>query len=360
MLKKLLLGIALVTVCLIGAGLWVVNVLQDSELASLVATTPDELAYLDAKVTSSRGKILAIVTSTGKMGESGKRTGYEFTELSRAYYVFTANGFTVDIASPDGGRPPVVIDDDDMGEFDYAFLNDPVARSKVINSTAVTSVNPAEYAAVYFVGGKGAMWDFPDNEAIQNLVREFHSKGKVIGAICHGPAALVNVKLDSGEYFLASKQVSGFSNDEELFLIPEARTIFPFLLEDRLRARGAAVQTGPSYLEQVSRDGALLTGQNPWSVWALTESMIVQLGYQPVPRKKTADEYSVQILGTYEQHGYRSARAQLEFLAGRADTPINYRLIAMHSLVAAMKMEPVKAMELVMIAAGARQVGGRL
>ncbi|MEQ8803166.1 MAG: type 1 glutamine amidotransferase domain-containing protein, partial [Haliea sp.] len=98
------------------------------------------------------------MTSTGEMGESGKRTGYELTELSRAYYVFTANGFTVDIASPDGGQPPVVIDDDDMGEFDYAFLNDPVARSKVINSTAVASINPEEYAAVYFVGGKGAMW----------------------------------------------------------------------------------------------------------------------------------------------------------------------------------------------------------
>tara|TARA_R110001592_G_scaffold143304_1_gene365971 strand:- start:1804 stop:2886 length:1083 start_codon:yes stop_codon:yes gene_type:complete len=360
MLKKILLGIALIIMCFTGAGVWIVSLLQGSELAKLAATTPDKLTYLDAKVTSGRGKILAIVTSTGEMRESGKRTGYELTELSRAYYVFTANGFTVDIASPDGGRPPVVIDDDDMGEFDYAFLNDPVARSKVINSTAVASINPEEYAAVYFVGGKGAMWDFPDNEAIQNLVRHFHYKDKVIGAICHGPAALVNVKLDGGEYFIAGRQVSGFSNDEELFLIPEARTIFPFLLEDRLRTRGAAVQTGPSYLEQVSRDGALLTGQNPWSVWALAESMIVQLGYHPVPRLKTADEYSVQILGTYEQHGYRNARAQLEFLAGRADTPINHRLIAMHSLVAAMKMELVKAFELVMIAAGARPVGGGL
>ena len=98
------------------------------------------------------------------------------------------------------------------------------------------------------------------------------------------------------------------------------------------------------------------TGAGVWIVNLLQGSELAKL----VPRLKTADEYSVQILGTYEQHGYRNARAQLEFLAGRADMPINHRLIAMHSLVAAMKMELVKAFELVMIAAGARPVEGGL
>ena len=264
MLRKLLLGVALTILCFTGTGVWIANSIQSSELANLADTTPDELAYLDSKVTSSRGKILVVVTSTGEI------------------------------------------------------LNDPVARNKVINSIALASIDCDEYAAVYFVGGKGAMWDFPDNEAIQNLVRHFHHKDKVTGAICHGPAALVNVKLDGGEPFLAGKQVSGFSNDEELFLMPDARAIFPFMLEDRLHARGATVQTGPSYLEQIRRDGIC------------------------------------------EQHSYRDALAQLEFLAGRPDAPFNHQLIAMHSLVAAMKLELLKAFELIRLASGARQLRDRL
>src|SRR5690606_7203536 len=109
-------------------------------------------------------------------------TGYELTELSRAYYVFQANGFVVDIASPLGGKPPVVIDDDDMGVFDYAFLNDSIAQKKANNTIAMQAVNADEYAAIYFVGGKGAMYDFPQNKYIQSIVRDFYESGKVIGA----------------------------------------------------------------------------------------------------------------------------------------------------------------------------------
>ncbi|MFT4768276.1 MAG: putative intracellular protease/amidase [Glaciecola sp.] len=354
MIKKILLGIALSIACIAGLGFWVVSLMLPDDSVDLRTTTAADLAYFDRRVAEHRGKILAVVTSTAVMGDSGKRTGYELTELSRAYYVFTANGFTVDIASPLGGEAPVVIDDEDMGAFDYAFLNDPVAIEKVSDTKPVDGVNPDEYAGVYFVGGKGAMWDFPENTAIQNIVRQLHRDKKVVAAVCHGPAALVNVKLDNGKYLLEGKRVSGFTNDEELFLISDARTIFPFLLEDGLRNRGAKVEPGPSYLEQISHDGDLLTGQNPWSVWALAEATIEQLGYEPIPRKKTGDEYSTQILGTFEQQGYRKARAQLEFFMGNADTPVNHSLIAMHAVVAGMKMDVIKTLQLLLLASGAR------
>lgn len=77
------------------------------------------------------------------------------TELSRPYYVFTANGFEVDIASTAGGIPPVVIDKDDMGPFDYAFLNDKIAQRKVNNTIPIEQVQGEDYQAVFFVGGKG-------------------------------------------------------------------------------------------------------------------------------------------------------------------------------------------------------------
>ncbi|MEM9300452.1 MAG: type 1 glutamine amidotransferase domain-containing protein, partial [Bacteroidota bacterium] len=107
-------------------GYWFLNLLPPPVITKeeLRQTLPSELPYLTKNNIPYRGKILAVVTSAAIMGESEKSTGYELTELARAYYVFQANGFKVEVASPLGGKPPVVIDGDDMKEFDYAFLND--------------------------------------------------------------------------------------------------------------------------------------------------------------------------------------------------------------------------------------------
>ena len=157
-------------------GLWFKSLLPPKQIG-LENSLAQHLPYLSENKVTKRGKILAVVTSTDKMGASEKATGYELTELSRAYYVFEANGFEVDIASRLGGKPPVIIDD--MGAYDYAFLNDSVAQYKTSHTIAIQDVNPKEYEAVFFAGGKGAMFDFPDNKAIQAIVREYYQSNKV-------------------------------------------------------------------------------------------------------------------------------------------------------------------------------------
>ncbi|MFK7889102.1 MAG: type 1 glutamine amidotransferase domain-containing protein [Gammaproteobacteria bacterium] len=357
MIKKIVLGLTGVVVIVAASGAWFFSLLDRSYRAENFASfTPRQLPYLAGAVKEQRGKILAVVTSANRMGTSDKSTGYELTELSRAYYVFVANGFEVDIASPQGGEPPVVIDDDDMGPYDYAFLNDPVARQKVVATIPTAQVNAADYAAVYFVGGKGAMFDFPDDPAIQQLVKNLYQNDKVVGAVCHGPAALVNVTLDDGRGLLENKKVSSFTNDEELFLIPDARDLFPFLLQDKLIAGGATFEAGLTYLEQVSHDGNLITGQNPWSVWPLAEAMIAQLGYTPIPRQITGDEHSVAILATYQEQGYATAREQLEMLVGRQQANVNRNLIAMHGIVAAMRGDVASSFQLVRLVAVAKRL----
>jgi len=228
-IKWILTGLAAIIAIIIIIGIYIASLLP-AEDATLIQRKASDISYITKDVPSYRGKILAVVTSTDIMGTSGKGTGYELTELARAYYVFKANGFDVDIASPLGGEPPVVLDDDDMGEFDYAFLNDDIAQNKLKRTLALHDIKPEVYDAVYFVGGKGAMYDFPDNTYIQALIQDFHNTNKVIGAVCHGPAALVNVKLDDGQSFLKDKQVSGFTNKEELLLIPKSRIHFPFFI----------------------------------------------------------------------------------------------------------------------------------
>ncbi|MCO4820649.1 MAG: type 1 glutamine amidotransferase domain-containing protein [Flavobacteriaceae bacterium] len=339
-IKWTLISIFGVIVFLISFGAWFINLLPIEEMKNdLTHSKVEEIQYLSQNITPKRGKILTVVTSSKTMGDSGKKTGYELTELSRAYYVFEANGFEVDIASPLGGQPPVVLDDDDMGIYDYAFLNDSIAQYKTSHTIAMKDINPEEYSAVFFVGGKGAMFDFPENKSIQDIVKTYYQTGKVVGAVCHGPAALVNVTLDNGTHLLENKTVSSFTNEEELLLIPDAKSIFPFLLQDKLTSGGAKFNEGGMYLETISHDNNLITGQNPWSTWKLAETIIEQLGYTPKNRAITGEENTGKILLVYKKEGSDSAKALIDKLLVQEKKPVDRLLMATHVIVAAMNGE---------------------
>jgi putative intracellular protease/amidase len=351
MLKKILISTVTIVLLITALGGYTVYWLRDilpskSEFINIKASQKVDIPYLQQPILQKRGKILAVVTSADKMGTSGKETGYELTELARAYWVFQTNGFEVDIASTKGGNPPIVLDDDDMREYDFAFLNDPEAQDKATNTLLIDDVNPADYEAVFFVGGKGAMFDFPDNPAIKNIIKHLYQNDKVISAVCHGPAALVNVKLDNGEWFTSNKKISAFTNDEELFLIPDAEKIFPFLLQDKLSEQGANFQAGSTYLEQVVHDDKLLTGQNPWSVWTLAEDVIEALGYTPLDRVITPEENSVTLLAVYKELGYKEAKQHLQ------NNPANYQvqLIIVHAIMSFMNMELGQGKDLLLLA----------
>lgn len=347
-LKWSLITVTSLIILIFAFGFWFISLIAYKDTTKeLKSTFTKDIPYLSQSPQTPRGKILAVVTSCQVMGKSNKPTGYELTELARAYYVFLANGFEVDIASPLGGTPAVIIDQDDMGAFDYAFLNDTLAQYKATHTIPIATVNPENYEAVFFAGGKGAMFDFPQNSAIQSLIRQHYQTGKVIGAVCHGPAALVNVKLDDGQALLANKTVSSFTNNEELFLIPKAKEIFPFLLQDKLVEQGAKFNSGHLYLEKVSQDGNLVTGQNPWSTWALAETMIQQMGYTPKKREITTEENTISALSIYETKGYNEAKTKIEDLILHQQKPVDRTLLAMHSIVAAMDWNIGKAFELI-------------
>ncbi|MEW6999730.1 type 1 glutamine amidotransferase domain-containing protein [Colwelliaceae bacterium BS250] len=346
-IKITLISLLSLIILLVAFVFWIRSVIpSNANRQDLTITKPQDLVYLSQGIKTHRGKILAVVTSTDVMGASGKDTGYELTELARAYYVFNANGFEVDIASPKGGKPPVVIDGDDMGKFDYAFLNDTVAQTKVDNSIAMADVDTSQYQAVYFVGGKGAMFDFPENAEIKSLISEYYQSGKVVGAVCHGPAALVNVTLDDGSALLANKTVSSFTNDEELLLIPDAKNVFPFLLQNKLIEQGANFDAGHVYLDNMVQDGNLITGQNPWSVWSVAESMIEQLGYHPVKRQITAEENSISIITTYEDEGIQQAKAKITAMLSNEEQSFDRILFAVHTVVYAMQWELGKSIDM--------------
>lgn len=330
-MKRIVCGtlLALGLLGFLGAG-YVQSLDLDSQPLADPQTLPAQLDMLKPDRPAPRGRILAVVTSTAKAGPE-VAAGLELTELSRAYYVFIANGFEVEIASPKGGRPPVRMDDE-LIDADYAFLNDVDAQERLSHSLRIDQVDASRYAGIYFVGGKGAMFDFAENPAIKQLTAAIYDAGGVVGAVCHGPAALIDVPLASGRMLLDGKRVTGFTNEEEFFLIENAREVFPFLLEDALDARAGEFLKGPKYLDHTVVDGRLVTGQNPWSTWSVAEGMIRALGYAPVPRDATREEQGVEVLAAFRREGARGAIKVRDSL-----TDVDKRLLLMHAAIAVME-----------------------
>jgi putative intracellular protease/amidase len=217
-------------------------------------------------------RVLLVVSSHG-LDDGKTRPGFEMDELTQAYVIFADNGLKVDIASPSGGT--VVADRFNPGKpYNSRFLGDPAAAAKLTSTRSLTSVANEKYAAVFVIGGKGAMFDLPVNVPLKTLLAETYQNGGVIGAVCHCPAVLMNLPLKNGTSLLAGRSVTGFSNEEEALFGKGWASSFPVLLEDGLRGSGAKFSEARIMLNHVVADGRVVTGQNPYSTAAAAEAVV--------------------------------------------------------------------------------------
>ena len=233
-------------------------------------------------------KILFVVTSHGIKGYTGKPTGYYLSEVSHPWKVFRKAGFEIDFVSPKGGNPPV--DGFDLNDpVNKDFWEDKVYRKKIENTMKPEHIRPEDYMAIYYAGGHGTMWDFPDNEKLAEIARRIYENGGVVGAVCHGPSGFVNLKLSDGNYLVHGKHVNSYTNEEEIASGLERAV--PFLLETKLIQRGAKYEKSGPKQPHVARDERLVTGQNPASAKKVGEAMVEDL--QKVEQKKQASEHQV-------------------------------------------------------------------
>jgi putative intracellular protease/amidase len=210
--------------------------------------------------------ILMVLTSHGTLGSTGSKTGFWLEEFVVPYYVFRDNGFDVVVASPSGGRPPIdprSSGPDQDTEAVRRFHRDAALQEALNNTRPLSEIRFSDFDAVFFPGGHGPMWDLSNNPAVAELVSWFYDSGRPVGAVCHGPAALVQAKDRNGEPIIKGKQVTGFSDTEEKGVGLD--TVVPFLLEDKLKALGGLYTRGPDWASFVVSDGKLVTGQNPVS-----------------------------------------------------------------------------------------------
>ncbi len=236
-------------------------------------TTALLFTLIPASLTAAeeKPKILFVLTSHAEKGNTGEPTGFYLSEVTHPHHVLAQAGFTIHYVSPKGGKAP--IDGADMTDpLNKAFLADAANRTAIENTLRPDEVQPATYAAIFYAGGHGTMWDFADNAALATLAGKIYDRGGVVAAVCHGPAGLVNIKLANGSYLVAGKEVAVFTNSEEV--AAKADQVVPFLLADKLIERGAKHLSAPDFEKKVVVSERLVTGQNPASATGVAEEMV--------------------------------------------------------------------------------------
>jgi len=219
-------------------------------------------------------KVLFALTSHGELGDSGRATGYYVPEVAHPAEVFRKADYEIAFVSVAGGESPkdgVKPDDSVVANF----LADPDTAAQLANTPTPAQLKPADYDVIYFAGGHGAMWDFPDSDELATLAAGIYENGGVVAAVCHGPAALVNLRLSDGSYLVDGKNVSSFTDEEETAV--GLAGVVPFLLESKLVERGAKHTKAPNFAEHAVADQRLVTGQNPASAAKVAELTITEL-----------------------------------------------------------------------------------
>lgn len=223
-------------------------------------------------------KILMVLTSHDKLGNTGEKTGFWLEEFASPYYVFKDANADITLSSPKGGQPPLDPKSDApdfQTESTKRFNQDKLAQDALANTVKLSLVLAEDYDAVFYPGGHGPLWDLSEDTDSINLITSMYGAGKPVGSVCHAPAVLNNVKTFDGEFLVKGKKVTGFSNSEEAAV--ELTDVVPFLLEDELTKRGGLYSKGDDWSAYMVVDGNLITGQNPASSTLVANAMLEQV-----------------------------------------------------------------------------------
>ena len=219
-------------------------------------------------------KIVMVLTSHDRLGETGKKTGFWLEEFAAPYYVFRDAGAEITIASPKGGQPPLdPASDTQDGQtaMTRRFKQDPAAQAALAQTTQLAAIKAEEYDAVFYPGGHGPLWDLTTDAHSIALIQAMFIAKKPVAAVCHAPAVLLGVMID-GKPIVQGKRVTGFSDTEEAAV--HLTHIVPFLVEDELKRLGGLYEKTADWQSLAIVDGHLITGQNPGSSEAAARELL--------------------------------------------------------------------------------------
>jgi len=219
-------------------------------------------------------KILMVLTSHDRLGDTGEKTGFWLEEFAAPYYVFTDAGAQVTVASPKGGQPPIDPKSDDPSNQTSAqdrFKADTKAQAVLADTRRLDAMSADGFDAIFYPGGHGPVWDLAEDPVSIRLIERFYDAGKPVAAVCHAPGVLRHVKHE-GEPLVKGRRVTGFTNSEEEAV--KLTKVVPFLVEDELKRLGGRYEKAGDWQSFSIVDGRLVTGQNPASSEATAEALL--------------------------------------------------------------------------------------
>lgn len=222
-------------------------------------------------------KILIVLTNISQYQDYEIPTGLWLGELTHFYDEIQKYGYEADFVSPSGGYVPLdPYSMKFMDETDYKWYKDSQFVERALaNSLRPNEIDFRDYDAIYYTGGHGVLWDFPDNHEIQELAQSIYKAGGYVTAVCHGVVGLLNLKDENGEFLLKNRQVTGFTDTEEL--LSRKKDKVPFSTEGQLKSRGGQFSKKRFFSSYAIQDGQLITGQNPWSPRAVARLLLENL-----------------------------------------------------------------------------------
>ena len=225
-------------------------------------------------------KIVMVLTSHDRLGDTGQKTGFWLEEFAAPYYVFKDAGVDITLASPSGGQPPVDPKSDaadSQTDATRRFRADPAAQSALAHTRKLSDVLATDFDAVFYPGGHGPLWDLAENASSIALIEATFASGKPVVAVCHAPGVLRHAKAPDGTPLVRGKTVTGFTNTEEEAV--GLTHVVPFLVEDALKKNGGHYSKAGDWQSHVVSDGNLITGQNPASSVAAAKALLDLLGH---------------------------------------------------------------------------------
>ena len=223
-------------------------------------------------------KILMVLTSHDKLGNTGEKTGFWLEEFAAPYYVFKDAGAAITLASPRGGQPPLDPKSDDPAsqtESTHRFKADSAAQAVLASTLKLREVSAGDFDAVFYPGGHGPLWDLAEDASSITLIEAMLAAGKPVASVCHAPGVLRHPKTPEGAPVVKGKAVTGFTNTEEQAV--GLTQVVPFLVEDMLKQNGARYSKLADWQPYVVTDGLLITGQNPASSEPAAKALLEKL-----------------------------------------------------------------------------------
>lgn len=224
-------------------------------------------------------KIAIILTNQATYGTSDEKTGLWLAEATDFVKEVEVAGYGVDYISPKGGQVP--IDPRSLKrlyvnkEVEKVYQSQDFSNRALLHTLKASDVHASDYCAIYFTGGHGVVWDFPDNKDLQKLAQSIYETGGYVASVCHGLAGLLNISLSDGQYLISGKKVTGFTNMEEI-LSGKQRKV-PFATETEAKKRGAIFLKKRPFASFSLADKRVVTGQNPMSGQAVAKLLLSEM-----------------------------------------------------------------------------------